>query len=294
MKDNGQEYMEVNFNLPDDDKINIQDIVEECPGVFYLSVRKPDSIVQRELYAVLPSAVPEIISEETIAYGDKIEDTYFFEYDKGHNGWHLVQFEVLRYKTKRGLFIDETQSLYGAAIFATEQYPEYFGETIPPRCTPWGLVIRHKRAADGVYFLETDQCEWVLALSFPVWSVSISENAQQYGSFCEEDKRMIQEEAKYLYFQRDKCAPAIYELLQDETYKGIRKFINSQEILETNLYMKTPSYAIAQNLSEVDWLRFIAGLLGIPEEQIDDEQYEKNYIRLYADLTSQEFLKLPK
>ncbi len=171
--------METNFSLPDDDSNDIQTSIEECPGVFYLNICRPDSIVNRELYAVLPSAVPEIISEEAVTYGNKIGDTYFFEYDAGHSGWHLIQFEILRYKTKRGLLSEEEQSLYSTAIFAAEQYPEYFGETIPPRSTPWGLVIRYKKAVDGVYFLETDHCEWVLALSFTVWSVGISENAQQ-------------------------------------------------------------------------------------------------------------------
>jgi len=216
--------MTLDFNLPGIHREYIRDRIEECPGVFYLSVCRPDSIVRRELYAVLPSAVPEIISEETITYGNQIGDICFFEYDVEHNGWHLVQFEILRYKTKHGFLQDKTESLYSVAMFAAELYPEYFGETIPPRCTPWGLVIRHRKVADGIYFLETDRCQWVLALSFPVWSIDLSDSTQKHGSFCAEDKRLGQKEAEYLYFRRDDCEPVIFELLQNEAYKKVKDF----------------------------------------------------------------------
>jgi len=298
MENKNRNDMELSFDLPDADWDNVQKTTEECPGVFYLSICRPDSIVCRELYAVTPSAVPEIISEEAITYGNKIGNIYFFEYDIEHSGWHLIQYEIMRYKCKHGIQCYETQSLYGTAAFATEQYPEYFGETIPPRCTPWGLVVRYKKAVDGVYFLETDRCEWVLALSFPVWSVGISEDAKQFGSFCEVDKRMNQEEAEYLYFQRNKCAPPIFELLQNEDYTGIRKFIVSQEVLENVLYKETPFYVIAKNLSEVAWLKAISTLLEATGEKTENEQLaeqaEKNYIHLRPDLANQELLKLPK
>ncbi len=297
MENKNQENMSLSFELPDADWDDVQDITEECPGVFYLSVNREDSIVLRELYAVQPSAVPEIISEEAAVYGKKIDGVYFFEYDLVKSGWDLVKYEIMRCRYKHGVPFDETASLYSTAVFSADQYPEYFGETIPPRCTPWGLVVRCKKAADGVFFLETDKCEWLLALSFPVWSAGISENARQFGSLHEADKRMGQEEAEYLYFQRDKCAPAIFELLQNKKYDGIRKFIYSQEVLETALYIQTPAYAITKNLSENSMPAYITELLKTGTEKDTDllsGQVSKHFIRFNPDIVDKELLILSK
>jgi len=288
------------FALPDADWDDLRSITEECPGVFYLVIHIADFKLPREMYAVMPSAIPKIISKEAIVYGNEIEGIYFFEYEgefnTEHSGWNVIKYEILRYKTKHGIACDEADSLYSIAIFSASQYPEYFGEPIPPRFTPWGAVVRYKKAASGVFFLETDRSEWILALSYPVWSVDISDSVQQLGSLCDADKFTGQDEAEYLYFQRNKCAPAIFELLQIKKYEGIKNFIYSQEILETALYMQAPTYVIAKNLAggKDDFLVELSKLLGIPIETLLNPKTGIQYIQYHPELANHELLKLPE
>jgi len=282
-------------------------IEEECPGVYYLgtSMRTPDC-AGREMYAVLPTAVPDIISNEALAYGKDADGVYLFEYGVENNGWDIIQYEILRYKAKAGLEIKDTESLYCTAIYSADVYPEYFGGLLPPRCTPWGLTVRTKKAQEGVYFLETDRCEWVLALAHPIWDIELSEAVQSMGVLCDHDRSMGEEYAQYRYFKRDKCAPAIYELLTHSGFENLRNFIKSQEVLEAHVYQQNMEYAVTYNMTQVsghgkcDMLTDILEMLGCEGVREEFETEEKQAqrieacIRLNPELAAEELLLLPR
>lgn len=281
----------------------IKSMEEVCPGVFYLTTNRPGHIICREMYAVMPDS---IISEEALAYGESADGgLHIFEYEVDGSGWELVHYELLRYQAKHGIPIDETDSLYCSAIYAADRYPAYFGGLIPPRITPWGLTLRYKKAAEGIFFLETDHCEWVLALSYPIWSVELSDVAKHLGKQCSLDKQMGEEEAEYLYFKRDACAPPIYELLDSSEYKGLFKFIRSKEVLETHLSRWFPEYVIWHNSMELsghgisDILENLLGAFGcrpeVSDEQAEEKQAQRisNCIRYMPELEELEHLLLP-
>ncbi len=203
------------FELDEDRWGRLHEAREECPGVYYLcTAPREGEGLGRELYVVTRAAVPAVISPEVIVHGIKAGDVWVFVYTGAESIYNLVKYEILRYRTRCGLPIEEADgSLYCAAVYCAEYFPWYFGGTIPPRSTPYGLTVRVKKAGEGVFFLETDQCRWVLAVSFPIWDSELSEAAKRLGVPGGDALSARVREARYLFFLRERCAPAIYELL---------------------------------------------------------------------------------
>ena len=70
---------------------------EIVAGVFELAVRRVEDIVSREVYVVLPYAVPAVISYENISCGTPANGTTVFIHEKDGNGWELVDYELKRH-----------------------------------------------------------------------------------------------------------------------------------------------------------------------------------------------------
>lgn len=285
----------------------INRIEEECPGVYYLGTTMgTQDYVGREMYAVLPSAVPDIISTEALSYGKEAEGVYLFEYEVENSGWDIIKYEILRYKTKAGIGLQNIESLYSSAIYSADVYPEYFGGLLPPRSTPWGLSVRTKKVQEGIFFLETDRCEWVLALAHQIWDIELSDAVKKMGTLCEQDKSMGEEYAKYLYFRRDNCAPAVYELLTCSRFESLRSFIKSQEVLEAHVYQQNMEYAVTYNMTQVtghgkcDMLTDILEMLGCEgvREEFETEELQTRRVeacvRFNPELAKEELLLLPR
>ena len=283
----------------------VRNVELRCPGVYYVVTSAGPYHVAREHYVVLQDAVPSIISPEVIAYGRPAGGgTYEFEHEVMGSGWELVEFEIIRYKTKRGIAPKNDESLYATAIYEADRYPEYFGGHIPPRMTPWGLTIRWKKASEGIFFLETDRCEWVLALAQPFWSIDLSDVVQGYGEECEADLQLGAEEAVYRYFRGKGMAPAIFELLDYEDHRGLLGYIHSKEALETYLYDHCLEYVLQCNAAEMsgkgraDMLENLLAVFGCfpPEENSEQAQKrrEASCIHYYPELANVELLRLPK
>lgn len=284
----------------------IRHVEVECPGVFYLGTQPVDGhLFGREMYAVTPEAIHTIVSDEALRYGVVSGGVYLFEYGVERSGYELICYEIYRYRVKKGIPVEQgTDSLYCAAVYAAEQYPEYFGGLLPPRHTPFGLTVRIKKVAEGLYFLETDRCQWVLAAAYPVWQCDLSPAVQKLGTFCKYDEQTGVQEAKYLFFEESCCAPAIYELLDLKEYQGLSDYITSRTALETEMFSRFPNYTIQHNCMEVtgrgkcDMLANLLVSIGaeLPEEYDSEEQQAKriaNCIHLTPETSSRRLLTLP-
>lgn len=276
---------------------------EEGPGIFYLATKDESHLVCREFYAVFPEASPQIISKDALTYGTACGDILLFEYGK-RGGWELIEFELERYRMKRGI-ADKPHSIYCTALYAAEKYPEYFGGVTPPRVTPEGLVLRAKKVYDGIFFLETERCQWMLAVSYPIWNCDLTEYTQRLGQNCKQDQDTGAEEAEFLYFSEDACAPALYELLACKEY-GIDEYITSRQALETALNLQFPAYVIQHNALEMTGhgqgdiifnvlkaLGCEAPVLSEEEEKKDRERRTANCIRLFPGFEDERLLNLP-
>lgn len=276
-----------------------------CPGVYYVVTAGSPGHASREHYVVLQEAVPDIISLEAYAYGKPAgEHAREFEGEVDGSGWELVDFEMECFQVKQGIPFRDGESIFSSAIYFADKYPEYFGGHIPPRMTPWGLTIRWKKASEGVFFLETDRCEWVLALAHPFWSIDLSELVQELGEECDTDLQLDAEEAVYRYFRGDNLALAIFELLDYGDHCGLLDYIHSKEALETCLYSHCPEYVLQYNATEMsghgkaDILENLLGVLGcpVPEKDPEDARSRRsaNCIHYYPEFADVGLLRLPK
>ncbi len=300
-------WLDLPFALDEDCWGELDEAVEEGPGVYYVRTVVEVEPLGRELYAVTAAATPSVISPEVLARGVKAGDVWVFLYTGADSVFNLVKYELTRYRTKRGLPLGPGDgSLYCAAVYCAEYFPWYFGGTIPPRETPFGLTVRVRKAGEGLFFLETDQCRWVLAVSFPIWDSELSEAACALGTLGDDDLSRRVEESRYLFFPRERCAPALYELLDNPDHKGLKQFVRSKLVLEAHLWERFPAYAMEHNVlelsgrGEADLLENLLRELGAEHlvagavEAGKREQRVKNCIRYSKELAGQELLLLPE
>lgn len=60
----------------------------------------------------------------------------------------------------------EDEIIRSISAAGAEMYPEYFGSYPVPFHIPWGCTTRHKIIANGLYWLETEQCRRGLAIAY--------------------------------------------------------------------------------------------------------------------------------
>lgn len=188
---------------------------EILPGVFSVSAKKDG---HRTEYYIAAKDAPAI-SEQARTYGKafaKHPDLRFYNCDTQGSGWRIIRFEVQRYQREHHLWRNDAEngdSLLTAAIYGMEEHPEYFGTFPVPAVTPRGFTIRHRTIMNGVYWLETDRCEELLAVCYPIWQAGLPLPEQMFGEQLEYDRMMGPDETLgYLFFpKKESCIP-LYEL----------------------------------------------------------------------------------
>ena len=196
---------------------------ECCPGVYYLTTDSGSQFYVNEFYAVPKDYSGDIISKETLAYGTESNGFLLFELGAEGSGAKLVNYEIQRYKVKMGMALNATESLYCTALYAMTQYPEYFGGVLPPRYTPCGLTVRVKTVSNGIYFVETDQCKWLLALNYCIWATELYADLTALGTFCTQDLQSGEEATRYLFFSQETFPVFILLITARRTCKAGKK-----------------------------------------------------------------------
>jgi len=193
----------------------IVDAEQKSPGVYYLALRNGEQ--HPEVYVVTKDA--PAISEKARSYGRRFPghpDLCVYDLHQPGSGRYVIDFEILRYRMKRHLPEIETEdSLQTAAIYGAEEHPDYFGNFPVPLFTPRGCTVRHRAIMNGVYWLETDRCEEMLAVCYPIWQADISIPEQNLGEQLEYDRmRGINNTLGYLFFPKQGSLIPLYELSQ--------------------------------------------------------------------------------
>ena len=185
------------------------------PGVYFLASKKEADYP--EVYVVTADA--PAISEKARSYGQELPghpDLRLYELDRPGSGRYIIDFELRRYRMKCHLpEIEDEDSLYTAALYGAEEHPDYFGTFPVPSLTPRGYTVRHKTILNGVYWLETDRCEEMLAVCYPIWQADITIPEQKQGEQLEyEQVRGIDNTMGYLFFPKQSSAIPLYDLSQ--------------------------------------------------------------------------------
>ena len=188
----------------------------KSPGVYYVGAKKKGDIPRNtEVYVVMADA--PAISEKARTYGQEFPEhpeLRVYDIHQPGSGRHVIDFEMRRYRIKCHLPENEHEDyLYTAALYGAEEHPDYFGAFPIPLFTPRGYTVRHKAILNGVYWLETDRCEEMLAVCYPIWQADISTSEQNHGEQLEYDRiQGIDNTLGYLFFSKQNSVIPLYEL----------------------------------------------------------------------------------
>lgn len=221
----------------------------ECSGVYFLqmspSAGRP---YNHEMFLVMTDAP---ISQEARSYGMENTDLpglLFYEYEGQDGAWKIIEYELLKYRIKNKLPLKEFDDLHIAALYGAEVCPAYFGAYPVPSLTPWGHTTRHKTIHNGVYWIETDQCVSVLAISY-VMRDDFSAVVIALSTLNDYDREHGQDKTLGpLFFQEEIMCLPLLELLQIHS-EWDWSMINRPALMNA-AWEKFPEYAAAYNLQE--------------------------------------------
>ena len=184
-----------------------------------------------------------------------------FRLNEEGGGGKVVEYEILKYKASHGIPLPEGEALHEFAIYAAELYPEYFGMLPVPALTPWGYTTRHRILENGIYWIETDLCEEVLAVCHPVWEIELSGGVLSHARQTDYDaERGMDETLGYQFFTKRESCVVIFELLPCRPEWLTSGRVDLPALMNAILEY-WPEYALSHNLYEQTGLNDGAGLL---------------------------------
>ena len=259
----------------------------QCPGIYYIRTdytqKHPLGL---EFYIVTDEAP---ISAEARTYGKRLSahpELLLYLIDDDNGNWMILEYEINKYRVKNQLPLPEGETLRSIAIFAMESHPEYFGMFPPPTLTSRGYTVRYKVMGNGIYWIETDQCEEVLAVAYPVWIVELSEVAERLSEQTKFDKTL-----GYLFFSVQSCPVPIYELLRTRPEWISSGMINKSALMNA-IWSNRPEYALVYNKLEQAGLSTpLDAVLNELGADIELTPPEDHMITLFPDVGT-EFLNL--
>lgn len=257
-----------------------------CPGVYLLSAKNDNELLPRDYYAVMEKS---IIPQDARAYGKKISGLWLFPTTGGSEEYKIIQYEVAKYRTKNNLPVAEP--LRAAAFFAAQSFPEYFGAFPVPLHTPEGCTVRHWVLDNGIYWLETDRCEEVLAVSYPVWSTELSGLTASLGEQTEYDRAHdIEETLGYIFFPAEVSCIPLRELLRVRPeWAGT---VIDKPALMNAIWTAAPEYAYLMNWQEQSGKNdLFSSLLAEAGVEVEPNIAMDNMIPLFPD-AGRDFLLL--
>ncbi|NCE66202.1 hypothetical protein D1159_16870 [Pseudoflavonifractor sp. 524-17] len=184
---------------------------EISPGVYSLLAHKGDE--NTEYYVVTKDA--PAISDKARSYGQVFAgkpDLCVYDQSWPEDGRYIIDFEIFRYHRKHCLPVDKYgDSIHTIALYGMEGCSDYFGEYPVPGNTPRGYTVRHKKIINGVYWLETDRCEEMLSICYPIWKADLTFQEQDLGEQLEYDQiRGIDTTLGNLFFSKEySCIPLL-------------------------------------------------------------------------------------
>lgn len=229
------------------------DAQQKSPGVYYVAAKREGTASSStEVYVVMADA--PAISERARSYGQKFPghpDLCVYALHQPGSGRYVIDFEILRYRMKHHLpEMEMEDSLQAAALYGAEEHPDYFGNFPVPIFTPRGCTVRHRAIMNGVYWLETDRCEEMLAVCYPIWQADITIPEQNLGEQLAYDQiRGINNTLGYLFFPKLGSPIPLYELSLLHPEIAESGVVNMSALLNaiSELY---PEYARMYNVEE--------------------------------------------
>ena len=217
------------------------------PGIYYVSARDEETGNPGEYYIV--DTEHTILSTRAKAYGKPLlYHPEYLGYSAGvtDSGKMVLQYELDRYMRKHGLPLPDGEDLRVTATFGREHHPEYFGVYPAPICTPLGLTLRYQELVKGVFAIETDRLEQILAVCYPVWSCDLSGFTKEQALPSDEN---VYETHRYLFFPKASACLALFELRQFYEEVSKSELIDVPAMMNA-IWQRYPVYAASHNFRE--------------------------------------------
>lgn len=245
-------------NLPfclEDDFSEICHYEAYCPGVYYIVGQRLGEEMPAEYYVVHQEQA--LLSDAAKAYGEAADsdpNLLIYRMDDPASGRSVVTYEVQKYLAGQHLPLLENEDVLMTAIYGMEHHPEYFGDYPVPPMTPRGAVTRHKRLACGVFALETESFERMIAVCHPVWSCDLSDYTVQQAEMLDSDLRQgIDSTLGYLFFPESAGCLALFELWRFYDEIMASGLIDRAAMMNA-IYVHYPEYAVTHNKREQEGL----------------------------------------
>ena len=249
-----------------------------CPGIYFLSAKKEDEPLYKDYYVVMEESPIPIKAK---AYGRKLSGLWLFSLNDGREEYKIIKFEVAYYRARNHLPLDEP--LRATAFFAAQSFPDYFGAFPVPVHTPRGVTVRNWVLDNGIYWLETDQCEEVLAVCYPVWSTELSDLTAAMGEQTEYDKAHdIEETLGYIFFPLKISCIALRELFRNRPeWSGT---VLNRPALMNAIWDTVPEYAAWMNGQEQSGKNdFLSALLAEAGVEVEPNICMDDLITIFPD-----------
>lgn len=190
----------------------IVDVEYLCPGVYFVTAMSKTSPKLGVDYYIVAKDSPAI-SDAGKAYGKAISgclELLAYRFDDEHSGRFVVEYEAYRFLKNSHMPLPKGETLRETALYGTELNPEFFGMYPVPAMTPWGYTLRHKTIHNGVYWLEPEECGWVLGVHSLLTS-DLTEKTKRLGKHTD-DGEQDTNPMGYIFFDCESSALVLREL----------------------------------------------------------------------------------
>jgi len=153
---------------------------------------------------------------------------------------------------RKGEPLPEGESLNDFAYYAAENQPDYFGEYPAPEYTPYGYSVRYLKFLNGVFWIETETGEELLAVCALIAENDLSKYAYQLK---EDVSDAALSKCRYAFFSKQNSCVPLYETMEE--HKDFKSDMIRKDCLMSAVFKHSPAYAVASNIAkQIDFQNF--------------------------------------
>lgn len=189
-----------------------------CPGVFrILTVPIPlDQFICSDLFVVMADSPAIPLTAKS--YGIPLESSpevlvVYCNADYFDKSRWVMTYEIDKYLVDHNFPLPDGESLLEVRVRGMEVCPEYFGEFPVPTETPWGPLLRYDRLANGVFWLQTAEAGWVLALAYPIGDDLLPKTLEMSALNPYDLEKGIDNTCGFRFFRYEQSCILLFELL---------------------------------------------------------------------------------
>ncbi len=239
----------------------IETTFEIAPGIYYVVATEEETALHTDYY--IADKERSLLSEKAKSYGKTLQhqQKYIsYRVDSPKDGRMVFEYEVNRYLAKQKKPLLDCKTLLEIVTYGREVNPEYFGNYPAPNVTPKGFTLRYATLTNGVFLIETDSLEKVVAVCQPIWDGDLSEYVTGRADMLDFDRlNGIYRTGGYLFFAESDACVALLEIMYWNTAIKESEHLDMAAMMNA-IWKYHPDYAATHNMREQTGLNDCTGL----------------------------------